>query len=116
VKATELRLKKRRKARKPDMPIPRRAIEVGSGMIVELTATVLLVLAEVPENEKLLKVTGELLPVVKVNTKAPLATGLKVKWTVFAPGVGAPSVKVGEVIFVELVSVIGKPMGSTAGV
>jgi len=72
------------------MPIPRRAIEVGSGTAAGLTVTTLETELELPEKEKPVKVNpGAALGVVKVITKLPgevvLTTGVKVASSVFGP-------------------------------
>jgi hypothetical protein len=93
------------------MPIPRRAIEVGSGTALGLTPTELRTVVAVPEKLKFAMVNpGEVLLVRKVMTKAPLATGAKVIATVFA---GVPSVSVRGVI--PVTARLPPTMGSTGG-
>jgi len=104
------------------MPIPKRAIEVGSGMAVGLTVTELETVVAVPEKEKL----AALNPVAPLGvtteiTKLPEVTAVKVIPTVLAPSVpgggpgnAAPLVK--TVTPVKLPVTVGVPtIASTVG-
>lgn len=112
VQATAVRLNNRRRARKPVMPMPKSAIEVGSGTAAVATPTESVpcdpVVTPVSDADEKLIAPGVL--VVKLNTKDPLAAAVKLASTVFA----LISVYVMPER-VELTVVMG-PIGSTPGV
>jgi len=113
VQATAVRLNNRRRARKPVMPMPKSAIEVGSGtaaVVATPTESVPCdpVVTPVSDADEKLIAPGVL--VVKLNTKDPLAAAVKLASTVFA----LISVYVMPER-VELTVVMG-PIGSTPGV
>jgi len=104
------------------MPIPKRAIEVGSGMAVGLTVTELETVVAVPEKEKLAALNPEaVLGVTTEIVKEPEVTAVKVIPTVLAPSVvgggpgnAAPLVKTVTPVKVPLT--VGVPtIGSTVG-
>jgi len=88
VQATAVRLNKRRNAKNPVMPIPKSAIEVGSGITAVATPTVTVPCdPEVtPDSEAFENVIAPGVLVVNSNTKDPLAAALNVASTVFALG------------------------------
>jgi hypothetical protein len=104
------------------MPIPRRAIEVGSGMTLGLTVTSLKTLLEVPEKEKPVKANPEaVLGVTTEIVKVPEVAALKVIPTELAgsvdgggPGNAIPLVKTDTPVKVP--DTVGMPtIGSTVG-
>jgi len=113
VQATAVRLKKRRNAKNPVMPMPKSAIEVGSGTAAVATPTVTVPCdPEVtPVSEALENVIGPRVLVLNANTKDPLAAALKLASTVFGP------ISVYEIPErpTELTVEMG-PIGSTPGV
>jgi hypothetical protein len=111
VQATAVRLNKRRNAKNPVMPMPKSAIEVGSGTAAVATPMVRLPCdpAVTPVSEALENVIAPGVLVVNANTKDPLAAAVKLASIVF----GAISVYVIPERL-ELTVVTG-PIGSTPG-
>jgi len=111
VQATAVRLNKRRNAKNPVMPMPKSAIEVGSGTAAVATPTVRLPCdpAVTPDSEAFENVIAPGVLVVNSNTKVPLAAAVNFASTVFA--VGSEYVMPERL---ELTVVMG-PIGSTPG-
>jgi len=86
VQATAVRLKKRRNAKNPVMPMPKSAIEVGSGTTAVATPTESVPCAPLvtPVSDAVEKVIAPGVLVVNWNTKDPLAAAVKLASTVFA--------------------------------
>jgi len=111
VQATAARLKKRRNAKNPVMPMPSKAIEVGSGTVATPTERVPCVPAVTPVSEAVENVIAPGVPVLNSNTKDPLEAAVKLASTVF----GLISVYVIPERPTELTVETG-PIGSTPGV
>jgi len=113
VQATAVRLNKRRNAKNPVMPMPKSAIEVGSGTAAAVATPTVTVPCDpevTPVSEALENVIGPTVLLLNANTKVPLAAAVKLASTVFGP------ISVYEIPErLELTVEMG-PIGSTPGV
>jgi len=109
VQATAVRLNNRRRARKPVMPMPKSAIEVGSGTEATPTERLPCDPAVTPDSEALENVIAPGVLVTNENTKFPLAAAVNFASTVFAVG--------SEYVMPERfeLTVVMGPIGSTPG-
>jgi hypothetical protein len=112
VQATAMRLNKRRNAKNPVMPMPSKAIEVGSGIAAVDTPTESVPCDPVvtPVSDAVEKVIAPGVLVVNSNTKDPLAAAAKLASTVFA------DISVYVMVPMVELTVVGSVIGSTPGV
>jgi hypothetical protein len=107
-------LKKRRKAKKPVIPIPRRDIEAGSGISTEVILTEMVPVAplETPVRLSAVIVTGGEAGVSKVKWMNPPATGVKVIVTMSVEGVSVTPERFVDVTVRPVIGATGEYVSS----